>query len=119
MDRMFERMAAPEVRFFGIVLAIQAKTGGNLAEALSNLSTVIRGRKLMREKIKAFSSEAVASAVIIGSLPPGVLLILTLIAPDYTRILLTDPRGKVMLMIGLAWMSMGVFSMRRMINFKI
>jgi len=68
LEGMFDRMPTPEVRFFAIVLAIQQKTGGNLAEALANLSTVIRARKLMREKIKALSGEAVASAFIIGSL---------------------------------------------------
>src|SRR5206468_3233234 len=66
LEKMYERMPTPEVRFFAIVLSIQQKTGGNLAEALNNLSTVLRARKLMREKIKAMSGEAVASAFIIG-----------------------------------------------------
>jgi len=74
LDRMYERMPTNELRFFTIVLTIQAKTGGNLAEALGNLSTVLRARKLMAEKIKALSAEAVASAFIIGSLPPGVIV---------------------------------------------
>ena len=73
LEKMYERMPTPELRFFTIVLTIQSKTGGNLAEALGNLSAVLRARKLMREKIKALSSEATASAFIIGSLPPGVM----------------------------------------------
>ena len=119
LERMFARMPTQEVRFFAIVLAIQAKTGGNLAEALSNLSTVIRARKLMREKIKALSGEAVASAIIIGSLPPGVIALISITSPAYMAPMFTDPRGHVMLMIGAAMMAFGIFVMKKMINFKI
>jgi tight adherence protein B len=119
LDKMHAEMPTPEVRFFAIVLAIQAKTGGNLAEALGNLSTVIRSRKLMREKVKALSAEAVASAAIIGCLPPGVAVLIFITAPDYMGPLFTDPRGRVMLMIGAFWMSLGVMSMRKMINFRL
>ena len=119
LEKMHENMPTSEVRFFAIVLAIQQKTGGNLAEALSNLSTVIRARKLMREKAKALSGEAVASAVIIGSLPPAVAGLISITAPDYMRPLFTDPRGHVMLMAGAVWMTLGVLSMRKMINFKM
>lgn len=119
LDKMHAEMPTAEVRFFAIVLAIQAKTGGNLAEALGNLSTVIRSRKLMREKVKALSGEAVASAAIIGVLPPGVAGLIFMTAPDYMRPLFTDPRGQVMLMVGAFWMTLGVLSMRKMINFKL
>ena len=119
LDKMHAEMPTPEVRFFAIVLAIQAKTGGNLAEALGNLSTVIRSRKLMREKVKALSAEAVASAAIIGCLPPAVAILIFITAPDYMGPLFTDPRGRVMLMIGAFWMSLGVLSMRKMINFRL
>jgi tight adherence protein B len=118
LDKMYESMPTAEVRFFAIVLAIQQKTGGNLAEALGNLSTVIRARKLMREKIKALSGEAVASAFIIGSLPPAVVVLISLLAPDYMRPLFKDPRGHMMLLGGGIWMAMGIFMMRKMINFR-
>ncbi len=74
LEKMYARMPTPELRFLTIVVSIQAKTGGNLAEALNNLSVVLRSRKLMAEKIKALSSEATASAAIIGCLPPGVMV---------------------------------------------
>ncbi|MDO9431607.1 MAG: type II secretion system F family protein [Phenylobacterium sp.] len=119
LEKMHENMPTSEVRFFAIVLAIQQKTGGNLAEALSNLSTVIRARKLMREKVKALSGEAVASAVIIGSLPPAVAGLISMTAPDYMKPLFTDPRGHMMLMVGAFWMTLGIVSMRKMINFKM
>jgi tight adherence protein B len=118
LEKMYERMPTPEVRFFSIVLSIQQKTGGNLAEALGNLSTVLRARKLMGEKIKAMSSEAVASSFIIGSLPPAVMTMVYLTTPKYISVLFIDPRGHLLLMGGALWMSLGIFLMRRMINFK-
>jgi len=118
LEKAFERMPLPELRFFAIVLGIQQKTGGNLAEALGNLSAVLRARKLMREKIKALSSEATASAMIIGCLPPGVVILISITQPSYMQPMWHDTRGNLMLMAGVFWMSLGIFVMRRMINFK-
>ena len=118
LEKMYERMPTTELRFFSIVLAIQSKTGGNLAEALSNLSVVLRARRLMREKIKALSSEAIASAIIIGSMPPGVIAMITVTSPSYMTIMFHDHRGQLMLLGGAMWMATGIFVMRRMINFK-
>jgi tight adherence protein B len=118
LEKMYERMPTPELRFFTIVLAIQAKTGGNLAEALGNLSAVLRARKLMREKIKALSSEATTSAFIIGSLPICVVLLIMVTTPTYMNIMFQDPRGKLMLLTGGFVECFGIFVMRRMINFK-
>jgi tight adherence protein B len=119
LEKMYERMPTSEVRFFAIVLSIQQKTGGNLAEALSNLSAVLRARKLMREKIKAMSGEAVASACIIGVLPPGIMTLVSITSPAYMLPLIQDPRGHMMLLFSAFWMGTGIFVMRRMINFKI
>jgi tight adherence protein B len=118
LEKMYERMPTNELRFFSIVLAIQQKTGGNLAEALSNLSTVLRARKLMKEKIKALSAEAVASAFIIGLLPPGVVILISVTSPAYMAPMFSDPRGHLMLLASAVWMSIGIFVMRNMINFK-
>jgi tight adherence protein B len=119
LEKMYDRMPTSELRFFAIVMSIQQKAGGNLAEALGNLSQVLRSRKLMREKIKAMSSEAVSSAGIIGSLPPAVVLLISLWTPDYMAPMFNDPRGHLMLMGGVFWMSMGIFVMKKMIAFKI
>lgn len=119
MRRMYRRMPLAEISFFTTVLAIQQKAGGNLAEALSNLSAVLRARKMMREKVNALSSEAKASAWIIGSLPPGVGTLVYIMSPDYMIPLLTTSNGHFMLLGGGVWMAIGVFVMRGMINFKM
>ena len=115
--RLYERMPVPEANFFGIVIAIQQKSGGNLSEALGNLSKVLRDRKKMAEKIQAMSMEAKASAGIIGSLPPIVMLLVYLSTPEYISLLWTHPTGQLMLVGCVIWMSMGIFVMKRMINF--
>jgi tight adherence protein B len=116
-SRLYERMPVPEANFFGIVIAIQQKSGGNLSEALGNLSKVLRDRKKMAEKIQAMSMEAKASAGIIGALPPIVMLLVYLTTPDYISLLWTHPTGQLMLVGCLVWMSMGVMVMKKMINF--
>jgi tight adherence protein B len=118
LDKIYERMPLPEVNFFQIVLSIQQKTGGNLSEALSNLSKVLRERKKMRAKIQAMSQEAKASAGIIGSLPPGVMLMIYFTSPDYMDALFTTTAGNMIIVSGLVWMSIGVFVMKKMIDFK-
>jgi tight adherence protein B len=115
--RLFERMPVPEANFFGIVIAIQQKSGGNLSEALGNLSKVLRDRKKMAEKIQAMSMEAKASAAIIGSLPPIVMILVYLTTPDYISLLWTHPTGQLMLVGCVIWMSVGIMVMKKMINF--
>ncbi|MFN3879435.1 MAG: type II secretion system F family protein [Brevundimonas sp.] len=118
LEKMYERIPTPELRFFTIVIAIQQKTGGNLAEALGNLSAVLRARRMMGEKIKALSSEALASAGIIASLPPAVMTMVLLTTPSYMMPLFNDFRGNFMLLLAAVLMSTGVFVMKRMISFK-
>ncbi len=115
--RLYDRMPVPEANFFGIVVSIQQKSGGNLSEALSNLSKVLRDRKKMSEKIQAMSMEAKASATIIGALPPIEMVLVYLTTPDYISLLWTHPTGQVMLVGCVLWMSMGVLVMKKMINF--
>jgi tight adherence protein B len=117
LERMYERMPLAEVNFLSIVMAIQAKTGGNLAEALGNLSKVLRDRKKMKQKIQSVSQEAKASAMIIGSLPfviTGGMLVLN---PTYLLPLVETEIGNVMIAGSAIWMGIGVIVMRQMINF--
>jgi tight adherence protein B len=115
--RLYDRMPLPEVNFFGIVVAIQQKSGGNLSEALGNLSKVMRDRKKMAEKIQAMSMEAKSSAGIIGSLPPIMMFLVYVTTPQYISLLWTEPVGRIMLAGCLFWMAAGIFVMKKMINF--
>ncbi|MEA2927663.1 MAG: tight adherence protein [Hyphomicrobiales bacterium] len=115
--KLFERMPLPEANFFGIVVGIQQKAGGNLSEALGNLSRVLRDRKKMKMKIKAMSMEAKASAVIIAALPFAVMLLVYISSPQYIELLWTHPTGRTMMACCAGWMMLGVLVMKKMINF--
>jgi tight adherence protein B len=117
IERMYERMPLAEVNFLAIVMSIQSKTGGNLAEALNNLSKVLRDRKKMKGKIRAMSQEAKASAAIIGSLPFFIMGALTVLNPAYLNPLWETTLGNVLVIGSGFWMLMGVLIMRKMINF--
>jgi tight adherence protein B len=115
--KLYEHMPVPEANFFAIVISIQQRAGGNLSEALGNLSRVLRDRKKMKAKIQAMSMEAKASAGIIGALPIAVMLLVYITSPQYMSLLWTEPLGRMMLLCSAVWMSIGIFVMRRMINF--
>jgi len=115
--KLYDRMPLPEANFFGIVISIQQKAGGNLSEALGNLSRVLRDSKKMKAKIQAMSMEAKASASIIGALPVCVGTLVWLTSPDYIELLWTTELGRFMMMGCATWRSIGIFVMKKMINF--
>lgn len=117
--RVAQVIEKPEMDFFAISIAIQVETGGSLSDALGNLADLLRQRERMKLKIKAISSEAKASAMIIGALPFMMLGLLTFMNPEYVMPLFTDPRGHMMLGAGLGSISLGAFVMWRMTQFEI
>ncbi len=117
-DRMCMRMPLAEVRFFAIVIAIQQSAGGNLSEALNNLSGVLRARKQLKAKVGALSAEAKASAVVLAALPFIVMGLVYMSTPSYMEPLWTTTTGKFMLGCSAVWMTCGVLVMKKMINFK-
>jgi tight adherence protein B len=119
IERMVDRMPLPEVNFLAIVMAIQSKTGGNLSEALTNLSRVLRDRKKMKAKVRAISQEAKSSAAIIGSLPIILLGGMTILNPEYLSPLFNTTMGNLCLVASGVWMLLGILVMRKMINFEI
>jgi tight adherence protein B len=114
-----KRLATADFKFFVISLSVQRETGGNLAETLGNLSDILRRRRQMRLKIKAMSSEARASAYILGSLPFIMFAIIYFLNPGYEMELFTDPRGRIMLAFGLTTISVGILVMSKMVRFEI
>ena len=116
-ERLPESIPLAEASFFSIVINLQQKSGGNLSEALGNLSRVLRDRAKMRMKVAAMSSEAKASAGIIAALPFGVAFMVYLSSPDYIKLLFTHTTGHIVLGVSACWMACGVFIMKKMIAF--
>jgi tight adherence protein B len=119
LGRIADRMPLPEMRMMAMAVGIQAQTGGSLAETLTNLANVIRGRTRLARKVKAVSSEAKVSAMIMGCLPLFIMGSLGAINPTYIALLWTDPLGRVLTGFCVVWMSMGVLVMWKMVNFKV
>jgi tight adherence protein B len=115
--KMAQRVPATETNFFAIVIEIQSKAGGNLSEAIGNLSKTVRERKKMKGKIAAMSMEALASAAIIGAVPFVVTGLLYMVSPNYISLLFTTVHGRYILMFALTWMSIGAMMMKKMISF--
>jgi tight adherence protein B len=115
--KLYERMPVAEANFFGIVVSIQQRAGGNLSETLGNLSRVLRDRKKMKAKIQAMSMEAKASASIIGALPIVVMGLVYFTSPAYIELLWLEPLGRIMMACCGTWMFIGIMVMRKMINF--
>jgi tight adherence protein B len=116
---MARRLEVPEFRFFVICLSVQRETGGNLAETLANLGDMLRRRRQMKLKIKALSSEARASATVLGLMPFAVAAMMTITSPEYVDKLFTDPRGLLLCGFGVLLMIVGVGVMAKIINFEI
>jgi len=119
MWEVTKRISTPEFRFLIIAMAIQKETGGNLAETLGNLSDLIRKRRQLRLKIKAMSSEAKASAMIIGSLPFIMFTLLMVVNSEYMMTLFNSTGGKILMGVGVTWMSIGWIVMTKMIHFEL
>jgi tight adherence protein B len=119
MERACRRVPTADMKFFAVVLNLQQQTGGNLAETLAGLSSLLRGRKKMAQKIRAMSSEARMTAGIIGCLPFLLSLAIYALNPGYISLLWTEPLGKMILYGGLTWMALGVFIMKQMVSFEV
>ena len=113
------RMPLAEMKMFATGITIQQQTGSSLSEILTNLSKLIRARFRLKRKVVALSSEAKASAMIIGALPILVSAGLYAINPKYMIVLFTVTTGKILLGCAITWMLIGILVMRQMINFKV
>jgi len=119
IEKAAKEMDTPELKFLAITLSVQKETGGNLGETLENLADILRKRRQMKLRIRAVSSEARASAYIIGSLPFVMFGILYMTSQDYVMQLIYDPRGHVLIGIGLSMIAVGAIVMYKMVRFDI
>ena len=119
LSRLAVRINEPDIRFFVVVLAVQQETGGNLAEIVGNLSSVIRKRRQLRHKIRAMTSEGRATAWILGLLPVFVFGLLYVVQPSYLMPFFTNPVGNVMLLVVITLIGICTFVIKQMVNVDI
>jgi tight adherence protein B len=119
LKNLASRVDCPDLKFFAVSVIIQRESGGNLAEILESISSLIRGRFKLRGKIRTLTAEGKLSAAILIGLPIFVALALSFINPDYIRVLSTDPTGKLLVVAALIMMGLGVAWMKKMITLKV
>ncbi|MCC5986483.1 MAG: type II secretion system F family protein [Pararhodobacter sp.] len=119
MQRMARRLQIPEIQLFATIIAIQSATGGSLAKVLDAVSSTVRSRHTLRQKVVIMSNEARASAAIIGALPIVLGAVLFIVSPDYISLMFTTVTGRWMLAGAVLWMLVGVQVMRKMIDFDV
>jgi tight adherence protein B len=111
-----DRVPLIDARFFATALLTQREMGGNLAEILENLASVIRERFRVKRQVRVVSAHGRMTGIVLGCLPPGVAVALLLVAPDHIRILVDDPMGRTMLVGGLVLQAIGVVFIKRIIQ---
>ena len=119
IEALYKRIPVPEANYFGIIITIQQKSGGNLAESLANMAKVVRERRKLTAKVQALSAEAKSSAGIIACMPIGVASMVYLTTPAYIEKLWMTQAGLFTLVGAAVWMLMGILVMRKMINFEV
>jgi tight adherence protein B len=119
LDHLYRRVGHEDLLFFIMAVKVQNQTGGNLAEILSRLSHLIRGRAMLRLKVRAISSEGRLSGVFLSVMPFVLFGIVTLISPGYYRDVLGHPLITPSLIVGIILLLVGNFTIYRMVNFKV
>jgi tight adherence protein B len=119
MWRVARTVQTDEFNFLIVALSIQRDTGGNLAETLANLSALLRSRQQLRLKIRAFTSEARATMLIMAGLPFLVGGGLFLVSPKYIGPLFTTPTGQMVAAAAACSMGLGIFIMNKIATIKV
>jgi tight adherence protein B len=119
LHAMAERWDLDDIRMFVVCLSVQNETGGNLAEILENLSTVIRERASMYMKVRALSSEGRMTGWILGVLPVFTFIFLFVMNPAFYLGVATDPIFYIGFPIMIGWYLVGIYMIRRMIDLKV
>lgn len=113
------RLDCNDLKYFVVSVILQRETGGNLAEIMENIAHLIRERFKFQGKVRALAAEGKISAIILCLLPFVVITVLSFLNPEYEKILITDPYGRIMAIISACLMALGIFSMKRMTDITV
>jgi tight adherence protein B len=119
LKNLARRVACPDLNFFVVSILIQRETGGNLAEIAENISRLIRQRFQLQDRIQVLAAEGKLSAIVMFALPFFLGFAISLLNPDYLKVLFTDPFGKGMLMAAAFMMVLGAVVIKKMIRIKV
>jgi tight adherence protein B len=116
---MAGRVPLPDIGFFVVAVVIQRETGGNMAELLDNIASLVRQRIKLRGQIRTLSAEGRLSGRVLAALPFGAALALNFVNPHHMEPLIHDPAGHTAVAIGLGMMGVGMLWMRRIVQIRV
>ncbi len=111
-----ERVPLLDARFFVTAVLMQRETGGNLAEVLDNLATVIRERFKVKRQVRVLTAHGRITGWILAGLPPGLALALFIMTPQHLQMLIEDPLGVRMIVGAITLQIIGTFLIRKLVN---
>jgi tight adherence protein B len=116
---MADRVALIDVRILVTAILIQREVGGNLAEVLDNLATVIRARFTIRRQLRVYTAQGRFSGYTLAVLPIIVGFLIYALNPDYMKLLFTHPIGKLLVFLAVVMQIVGFLWIRKIINIEI
>jgi tight adherence protein B len=116
---ILSRVPSTDLQYFVVALLIQRETGGNLAELLDNISSIVRSRIKLMGEVRTLSAEGRLSAWILGLLPFATALMIQVINPGFLKVLWTDPTGLRLVYGALVMMAFGIWWMSRIIKIRV
>jgi tight adherence protein B len=119
LQNMTTRMPLADLRYFVIAVLIQRESGGNLAEILGSISSIIRQRLALLSRVRVLSAEGKLSAWILGGLPFATGAMMMIVNPGFLNVLFTDPVGIKMVGGALVLMALGIVWMRKIIKIRV
>jgi tight adherence protein B len=119
LTNLAERVPSVDVRFFVTALLVQKETGGNLAEILDELSRVIRERFKIYREVKVKTAQGRLTALVLISLPLGMLVLLQIMNPAYMGVLFNDPMGPTILTVAACMQIVGAFILWKIVQIKV
>jgi len=119
LRKMTQRVDCTDLNFFVVAVILQRETGGNLAQIIENIATLIRERFTFAGKVKALTAEGVLSMWILLALPFFVAGVLTLMSPEYITALYEETLGQIMIGVALVMMTIGYVIMKNMVKIEV
>jgi tight adherence protein B len=119
LNNLTNRVPNLDLKFFATAVILQRQTGGDLAEILDKIGSLIRERFQIWGQVQALTGEGRLSGIVLLALPPALFLAVYYLNPDYVMVLFTDPMGKKMLAGGVIMQLLGALVIRKIVNIKV
>ena len=119
LKNMSQRVPNLDLKFFCTAIILQRQTGGDLAEILDKIGSLIRERFQIFGQVQALTGEGRLSGIVLLALPPVLFATVYYLNPEYVMVLFTDPMGKKMLAGGVVMQILGALVIRKIVNIRV